>query len=182
MNNTGTGRTWDKIARPGPGRIAAKLIKGTNEYVGETGVKLYLPDVAGEGIGGRQGEAHIGEVVAVCAVPYSDSGYVVDTVEYPIGTIVVFNKYTGTRITIGRESAVILEIRDVLCEILQLPEEDTPSHDESSPDSDAQLLREFSSTLPGASAFSAATPKSGGPDLIPPLPEGMGDPRGWGQD
>lgn len=163
-----SGRPFKEIIRPGPGRLAAKVIRANQKYVGEGGVELWIPDMSWTG---RQGEGHLGEVVAVCTVPYMQNGVVIEENDYPIGSIVIFGKYTGTAITIGRDELVIMSEQDVLSEVLQIPEEDAPS-DDTTPDAD--LIRAFDTRLhsgsPVVGDLQPRSPSDRATNQIPPLP------------
>lgn len=92
--------------KPGPGRIAVREMSGSQ--VTESG--LWLPEA-------REGsEGHMGEVVATCE-PYTKDGVVMYP-DYNVGDVVIFGRYTGTRVTVDRDSVVIMYDDDVLLELL----------------------------------------------------------------
>lgn len=91
--------------QPAPGRIAVQTSRITEE-VSEGGIILashgaQIPTV--------------GKVVANCS-EYEQDGESFDPL-YAIGDIVVFGKYTGTAITIGRETVLLLREADILCRL-----------------------------------------------------------------
>lgn len=99
--------------RPGPGRIAILPMEASGEHtVPGTNIRLWVaPSPTHEGM--------IGEVVAICAPYTSDSGVEFDP-NYDVGDIVVIGKFTGTRLTIGRETYTILHEADVLAEVVEV--------------------------------------------------------------
>jgi chaperonin GroES len=90
---------------PGPGRVAVQIIEASQRT--QTG--LWLPETS------RDGDGHIGEVVAVCK-PYIDDTILREP-DYKVGDIIVFGKYTGSTVAVGRVQVVIMYERDVLAEL-----------------------------------------------------------------
>lgn len=92
---------------PGPGRVAVRVVNARNR----TRTGLWLPETS------RDGDGHIGRVVAVCG-PYYEDG-VARTPDYKVGDHVVFGKYTGSTVTVGDDQVVIMRESDVLCELVK---------------------------------------------------------------
>ena len=102
------------ILKPGPGRIAVQQLSDSNEVRvdGPNGpVNLWVPST-------NQNEGIVGRVVAVCANYQSDAGVEFEP-NYKIGDIIVIGKFTGTRLSIGREVYTILFEKDVLASVVQ---------------------------------------------------------------
>lgn len=158
-----------KHLRPGAGRCAVQVVKANQEWYGETGTMLYIPDIATTT---RAGDAHLGVVVAACE-PYkkilADGTAEIFEPEYKEGDILIFGKYTGTEVTVGRENFIILFENDVLARWEgELPEEELHEQSSDSGPSDADLIRDASQSL----HFEApATRRESG---LPPLPPGLG--------
>lgn len=55
----------------------------------------------------------VGEVIAICE-PYAVDGQPYDPL-FKVGDIVVFGKYSGSEVKIGRTSVIILKEIDILC-------------------------------------------------------------------
>lgn len=102
------------LIKPAPGKLAVQILP--ENQMTPTG--LWLPE-------GPQHDGNMGEVIAVCD-PYLD-GDVETMPDYKIGDIVVFGKYQGTQLKIGRNTdVVILREQDILCE-LQEPHNESDS-------------------------------------------------------
>ncbi len=98
--------------QPAPGRIAVQTSK-ISEEISEGGIIL--------GSYGNQIPT-VGKVIANCA-EYEQDGENFDPL-YSIGDIVVFGKYTGTAITVGRETILLLRESDILCRLSESEDED----------------------------------------------------------
>lgn len=98
--------------QPAPGRIAVQTSK-MSEEVSEGGIILSTY--------GNQVPT-VGKVVANCA-EYEQDGESFDPL-YAVGDIVVFGKYTGTAITVGRETVLLLREADILCRLAESDSED----------------------------------------------------------
>lgn len=92
--------------QPAAGRIAIKLKDIERET--KTGIVLISDSHAPKPV--------VGTVVAVC------KSYDHDNVEYeplyPVGSIVIFGKYVGTRLQVGRETYIILNEGNILAQLL----------------------------------------------------------------
>lgn len=94
--------------KPALGRIAVKL--KTTDEVSESGL-IILPN-------GRQEITTVGKVVAI-ADPYQ-SGDADEDLNAPqgpmhkVGDTVIFGKYSGTEVSIGRDKYIIMRESDVL--------------------------------------------------------------------
>jgi chaperonin GroES len=100
--NESIGTTEKFLLKPAPGRVAIKLKDVERET--KSGIVL-LSD-------GHAPKPVVGTVVAVCEV------YEHDDEEYEplfrVGDIVVFGKYTGTRLQVDRDYYIILRETDIL--------------------------------------------------------------------
>jgi co-chaperonin GroES (HSP10) len=148
---------------PGAGRIAVQLVKANQKWVGTSGVELWIPDIS---FSGRDGESNIGIVVAVCE-PYlkiTAEGTEKLTSDYVLGDIVIFGKYTGTEVIIGRDRFIIMFDTDILAEWRgELPTEAVADDNHPS----------YEDTLRSAGNlhFEAPAPRRDG--ALPPLPPGI---------
>lgn len=88
--------------RPGPGKIAVRVLQASDM----TEAGLWLPESA-------KNEGHMGEVIATCG-PYEENGKEYEN-DYQVGETVVFGKYNGTEVKIGRDSFIILRESEILC-------------------------------------------------------------------
>lgn len=89
--------------KPAAGRIAVNVENKT----GFTKSGLFLPDTVGQ-----YDRPTVGRVREVCE-PYAQDGVEYEALFSP-GNIVVFGKYTGTQIEIGKDKVVIMRETDVL--------------------------------------------------------------------
>lgn len=98
------------VLRPGPGRIAVQQLSDSNEYqIPGTDTKLWVPSVS-------QNEGIVARVAAVCGNYQSDSGTEFEP-NYRINDLIIIGKFTGTRVSIGRDTYVILFEKDVLASV-----------------------------------------------------------------
>lgn len=91
------------IIHPAAGRIVVKEIRGSD--VTASGIIL-VNDIKREG--------HLGEVVAVCLGWTDQNGNVFES-DFSPGDRVVFGKYVGTDLDIGRDKFIILMEKDIMC-------------------------------------------------------------------
>lgn len=104
------------VVKPAAGRVAVKLA-GIQE---KTDGGIIIPDQ-------HRGSPTQGVVYASCA-PYDLNGEAYEPLYMP-GDLVVFGEYTGTRITIGRDTIVVLKERDIIASIVEVSETLQPSAD-----------------------------------------------------
>lgn len=102
---------------PGPGRIAV-LTLATNDGEWKSPGGLYIPATA-------KTEGHIGKVEAVSG-PYIQDGKEYEN-DYAVGDVVIFGRYTGTEVRVGREGYIVLRESEVLCKIVEQDIPDEPA-------------------------------------------------------
>lgn len=90
------------IIKPGPGKIAVKTV--SNDY--RAAGNLWLPESVSN-------EGHLGIVEAICDDYMTEDGRRIKP-DYKVGETVVFGKYSGTEVRIGRETYIILREADIL--------------------------------------------------------------------
>lgn len=91
---------------PASGRVAVKL--KDFERTTKSGIVL-ISDASGP-------KPSVGTVAAVCK-EYELEGEDYEPL-YPIGSIVIFGKYTGTRLQVGREIFIVMRESDILAELV----------------------------------------------------------------
>ena len=103
------------VVKPAPGRVAVKLAEVDKITAGG----IIIPDT-------HRASATQGIVFASCAA-YELEGEEYQPL-YPVGTIVIFGEYTGTRISIGRDTVIVLKERDITAILELVPDDvDQPS-------------------------------------------------------
>lgn len=93
------------IIKPGPGKIAIKVI--SNEY--RAAGNLWVPDSV-------TNDGHLGIVEAICDDYMTEDGRRIKP-DYKVGQTVVFGKYAGTEIRIERDTYIVLRESDILGEV-----------------------------------------------------------------
>lgn len=91
---------------PSSGRVAVKL--KDIERTTKSGIVL-LSDASAP-------KPSVGTVAAVCK-EYELEGEDYEPL-YPIGSIVIFGKYTGTRLSVGRDTYIVMRESDILAELV----------------------------------------------------------------
>jgi chaperonin GroES len=102
--------------QPAPGRIAVRQL-GHAELT-EGGI--YIPATVQE-------KPTQGIVMAVCP-EYEQDGELFPPM-YDIGDVVVFGKYTGTQLQVGRDHVIILRENDILCKLVEAHENEGTDDD-----------------------------------------------------
>lgn len=114
-----------KTLRPGPGKIVVKPFPPEQQLDVGGGAKLWLiSDVKNEGI--------IGEVIANHGQDYIEDGRRVSP-DYKVGAVVVIGKYTGTKLSVDRETVIVVPEQSIIAEILDEPDLLPPPAPESGP-------------------------------------------------
>lgn len=91
---------------PASGRVAVKL--KDIERTTKSGITL-ISDASAP-------KPSVGTVAAVCK-EYELEGEDYEPL-YPIGSIVIFGKYTGTRLQVGRDTYIVMRESDILAELV----------------------------------------------------------------
>lgn len=92
--------------KPMPGRVAVKIEGDLTET--KTGIILVGTS--------HQDRPTTGEIVAV-SDSYEQDGEDYDPL-FKLGDIVVFGKYTGTKVRIGQDNVIVLRENDILCKLI----------------------------------------------------------------
>lgn len=95
-------REGNYALKPGPGRISVRCVDRAEMSPGG----IYIPETA------APDKPSVGIVAAVCD-PYLVDDLPMEPI-YKVGTIVVFGRYTGTKIQVGREHFIVMKENDVL--------------------------------------------------------------------
>lgn len=101
-----TNRAARYKVQPAPGRVAVRQLGHAEMTEGG----IFIPDTARE-------KPTQGVVTEVCP-EYEQDGELFPPM-YNIGDIVVFGKYTGTQLQVGRDTIIVLRENDILCKLVE---------------------------------------------------------------
>jgi chaperonin GroES len=105
-----------RTIKPGPGRIAIKRITGDGRYDIGNGKFLYLAQ-------NPNNEGVLGEVVAVCDPYYAEGTTQRIEPDYKVGDVVLVGKWTGTEVSVDRDSWLIISEQNILCELIEVDDD-----------------------------------------------------------